>query len=55
MTAETLIWTLILFGGTIAVVGWLISIAWRKEAAHLHNGGDTDDTAGPDQAAPPES
>jgi hypothetical protein len=45
MNAETLIWTLILFGGTILVVAWLITIAWRKEAAHLHNGGDGDGAA----------
>jgi hypothetical protein len=42
MNAETLIWTLILFGGTVLVVVWLIAVAWRKEAAHLHNGGDGD-------------
>ena len=40
MNVETLIWTLILFGGTILVVVWLITVAWRKEAAHLHNGQD---------------
>lgn len=45
MNAETLIWTLILFGGTILVVGWLIAIAWRKESAHVHNGGDADAAA----------
>jgi hypothetical protein len=55
MSAETLIWTLILFGGTIAVVVWLISIAFRKEAAHLHDGGGSDDAAGPDRAVPPAS
>jgi hypothetical protein len=42
MNAETLIWTLILFGGTILVVVWLIAVAWSKEAAHLHNGEDSD-------------
>lgn len=38
MNAETLIWTLILFGGTILAVVWLIAIAWRRETAHLHDG-----------------
>ena len=45
MNAETLIWTLILFGGTVLVVVWLIAVAWRKEAAHLHNGADGDGAA----------
>jgi hypothetical protein len=31
MDAETLIWTLILFGGTVVAVVWLSYIAWRKE------------------------
>ena len=44
MDAETLIWTLVLFGGTILVVVWLISIAFRKDAAHAH-----DDTNNGDQ------
>ncbi len=53
MDAETLIWTLILFGGTIAVVVWLVSIAWRREAAHLHDGSDPDAVSPADQATPP--
>jgi hypothetical protein len=40
MDAETLIWTLILFGGTVAVVLGLVVVAWRKDADHLE-----DDTA----------
>lgn len=40
MTAETLIWTVILFGGTIVVVLWLVAIAWRHESAGEHDDGD---------------
>lgn len=36
MDAETLIWTLILFGGTVVAMVWLSLIAWRKE----NNGAD---------------
>lgn len=42
MTTQTVIWTLILFGGTVLAVVWLSAIAWRKEAAHLHNGDGAD-------------
>lgn len=45
MNAETLIWTLILFGGTIVAVVWLTAVAWRREAAHLPNGKDSDGAA----------
>lgn len=38
MDAETLIWTLILFGGTVVVVIWLVAVAFRKDAAHVHEG-----------------
>lgn len=31
MDAETLIWTLILFGGTVLAVVWLSYVAWRKD------------------------
>lgn len=31
MDAATLVWTLILFGGTIVVVAWLMSWAWRVD------------------------
>lgn len=31
MDAETLIWTLILFGGTVLALVWLTYVAWRKE------------------------
>lgn len=31
MDAETLIWTLILFGGTVLAIVWLSYVAWRKE------------------------
>jgi hypothetical protein len=31
MDAETIIWTVILFGGTIAIVAWLLYWAWRKD------------------------
>ena len=41
MDMETLIWTLILFGGTVLAVVWLISVAWRKEKDHI-DGGDQD-------------
>jgi hypothetical protein len=37
MDAETLIWTLILFGGTVVVVLWLVAVAFRKDAAHEHD------------------
>ncbi|MGW0821094.1 hypothetical protein [Streptomyces sp. NPDC002845] len=33
MDAETLIWTLILFGGTVLAVVWLSYAAWRKDKA----------------------
>lgn len=35
MDAETAIWTLILFGGTVVVVIWLVIVAWRKEDEHV--------------------
>lgn len=41
MDAETLIWTLILFGGTVAIVLWLVLVAFHKDAAHEHD--DIDD------------
>ncbi|WP_338899887.1 hypothetical protein WBG99_33160 [Streptomyces sp. TG1A-60] len=31
MDVETLIWTLILFGGTVLAVVWLSYAAWRKD------------------------
>lgn len=31
MDAATLIWTLILFGGTIVVVVWLLGWAWSAD------------------------
>ncbi|MGC9538940.1 hypothetical protein [Streptomyces sp. UG1] len=31
MDAETLIWTLVLFGGTVLAVVWLGYAAWRKD------------------------
>ncbi len=31
MDAETVIWTLILFGGTVLALVWLTYVAWRKE------------------------
>jgi hypothetical protein len=37
MDAETWIWTLVLFGGTIVVVLWLVAVAFRKDAAHEHD------------------
>lgn len=40
MSAETLIWTVILFGGTIVVVAWLVAIAWRHESSGEHGNGD---------------
>ena len=42
MDVETLIWTLILFGGTVLAVVWLIGIAWRKDKDHISNGDETD-------------
>lgn len=30
MDAETLIWTLILFGGTVLTFAWLCYIAWHR-------------------------
>lgn len=31
MDAETFIWTLVLFGGTIVIVVWLLIWAWRSD------------------------
>ncbi|MER5218378.1 hypothetical protein ABT063_49845 [Streptomyces sp. NPDC002838] len=31
MDMETLIWTLVLFGGTVLAVVWLSYAAWRKD------------------------
>ena len=39
MDVETLIWTLILFGGTVLAVVWLVSVAWRKDKDHINGGG----------------
>lgn len=33
MDVETFIWTLVLFGGTIVVVVWLLIWAWRIDRA----------------------
>ena len=41
MDVETLIWTLILFGGTVLVVVWLLAVAMRKDKNHI-DGGDQD-------------
>ena len=43
MDVETLIWTLILFGGTVLAVVWLISVAWRKDKDHINGGGQDPD------------
>ena len=37
MDAETLIWTLILFGGTVAICVGLVVVALRKDEQHLHD------------------
>jgi hypothetical protein len=44
MDMETLIWTLILFGGTVLAVIWLVSIAWRKEKDHINGDDEGTDT-----------
>jgi hypothetical protein len=31
MDAETLVWTLIFFGGTVLITGFLIFWAWKKD------------------------
>lgn len=31
MDAQTVVWTLILFGGTVVVVAWLMLWAWRVD------------------------
>lgn len=37
MDAETLIWTAVLFGGTVLAVAWLSIVAWRKEQNHAQD------------------
>jgi hypothetical protein len=37
MDAETFIWTVILFGGTIAIVAWLLYWAWSKDREKLRD------------------
>ena len=44
MDLETVIWTLILFGGTVLAVVWLIGIAWRKQEDHVDDGEPNTDT-----------
>jgi hypothetical protein len=44
MDMETAIWTLILFGGTVLALVWLIGIAWRKQGAHVDGGEQDTDT-----------
>ncbi|MFI7245265.1 hypothetical protein [Streptomyces qinglanensis] len=41
MDVETVIWTLILFGGTVVAVVWLSYIAWRKEQETTGGGEQT--------------
>ncbi len=48
MDVETLIWTLILFGGTVLAVVWLVSVAWRKDKDHVSDGEGTDTQAAAD-------
>ncbi|MGW0734065.1 hypothetical protein [Streptomyces sp. NPDC002851] len=45
MDAETTLWTLILFGGTVLAVVWLSYAAWRKEKDRGNGGENTDTTA----------
>lgn len=36
MDAATIVWTLILFGGTIVIVCWLLVWAWRSDKGKTH-------------------
>ncbi|WP_156366026.1 hypothetical protein [Nocardiopsis sp. NRRL B-16309] len=38
MDAETLIWTLVLFGGTVLAVVVLSYVAWRRESGRADDG-----------------
>ncbi|MBC9731266.1 hypothetical protein [Streptomyces sp. TRM68367] len=45
MDAETVIWTLILFGGTVLAVVWLTYAAWCKEKDGTEKDGAEEGTA----------
>ncbi|MET9862545.1 hypothetical protein ABZY93_25180 [Streptomyces smyrnaeus] len=45
MDAETVIWTLILFGGTVLAVVWLGYVAWRKEKESTADGNGVEPSA----------
>jgi hypothetical protein len=38
MDAETIVWTVILFGGTIAIVAWLLYWALHKDREKARGG-----------------
>lgn len=43
MDAETWIWTLIFFGGTVVIVALLFYWSWKKDRAKSHVAGPDDE------------